>query len=246
MERLSEVIIVSGGSRGLGAAIVQDLLQGGYRVATFSRSRTPFIDECFDKYSEKDLFYWEKRDGSEVKDIRAFVETVGKKFNGIDGLINNAGLHAEGIFTVFPDREVDRLIDLNIKGAFYLTQACLKYMLLKGSGKVITISSIIGIRGFKGLAVYGATKAALDGFTRALAREFGSYNIRVNAIAPGYLKTDMTKNMPQEQLNQIIRRTPLKRLGVGEDITGIVRFLLSPEAKFLTGQTIVVDGGLTC
>ena len=119
-------------------------------------------------------------------------------------------------------------------------------MLNQNEGTIINISSIVGLRGFKGTAVYGATKAALDGFTRSLARELGSKGIRVNSIAPGFMDTDMTKNMTERKKAQIIRRTPLGRLGRVEDVTGIVKFLLSSEAGFITGQSFVVDGGLTC
>jgi len=119
-------------------------------------------------------------------------------------------------------------------------------MLQEAGGCIINISSVVGLRGTAGASVYSATKAALDGLTRSLARELGPRGIRVNAVAPGYLETDMTDALTEEQRVRILRRTPLGRLGTVEDVTGVIRFLMSPEARFMTGQTIVVDGGLTC
>ena len=245
MAENSEVIIISGGSRGLGAALVEKLLGIGYIVATFSRSQTAFTDKCSAQYTEKQ-FYWKSVDAKNSSDIRNFVKKTAEKYGHINGLINNAGIHIEGILTTHSDVEIDNLLNINLKGAISLTQACLKYMLVQNQGNIIMISSVIGTRGFKGLTVYGASKAALDGFTKGLAREYGRYNIRVNAIAPGYLETDMTNSLNKAKINQIIRRTPLKRLGKVEDITGIVNFLLSKDATFITGQTIIADGGLTC
>jgi 3-oxoacyl-[acyl-carrier protein] reductase len=119
-------------------------------------------------------------------------------------------------------------------------------MLRQQAGSIVNISSVLGVRGFKGVSVYGATKAALDGFSRGLARELGVKNIRVNSVAPGFLATDMTHGMAEARKDQITRRTPLGRLGGVEDVTGVIEFLLSDSARFITGQTIVVDGGLTC
>ncbi len=241
----SEVIIVSGGSKGLGAALVESLLNSGYIVAAFSRSKSAFIEECSAKYGKK-KFYWDSVDVGDSTEIRSFVKNMAGKYGHIDGLVNNAGIHIEGILITHSDAEIDNLLNINMKGAISLTQACLKYMLVQSKGSIIMISSVIGTRGFKGLSVYGATKAALDGFTKGLAREYGRYGIRVNAIAPGYLKTDMTDSLGNAKINQILRRTPLKRLGEVTDIVGIVNFLFSKNAAFITGQTIVVDGGLTC
>jgi 3-oxoacyl-[acyl-carrier protein] reductase len=138
------------------------------------------------------------------------------------------------------------VVDLNLKGTIYVTRAASRVMLTRRSGSIVNISSVVGLSGYRGLSVYGATKAALDGFTRALARELGSRGITVNSVAPGYLRTEMSHGLDEAQLEQISRRTPLGRLGEPRDVARTVLFLVDPENTYITGQVIVVDGGLTC
>ena len=146
-----------------------------------------------------------------------------------------------------PEAVIDQLVQINLSGTLKLSRQVIRSMLLApGPGVILNISSIIGLRGYRGLAAYAATKAGMDGITRALARELGSRKIRVNSIAPGYLTTEMTGELDEEQRQQIVRRTPLGRLGTPEDVLGSVRFLLSDAAEFITGQTLVIDGGITC
>ena len=138
------------------------------------------------------------------------------------------------------------MVDLNLKGTIYVTRAASRVMLAKRSGAIVNISSIIGLSGYRGLSVYGATKAALDGFTRAVARELGSRGITVNSVAPGYLRTEMSHGLDTHQLDQITRRTPMGRLGEPHDVARVVLFLTDPANQYITGQVLVVDGGLTC
>ena len=140
---------------------------------------------------------------------------------------------------------IDRMLDVNLRGTLLLTREVIRGMMIRQKGWIINISSIVGLSGYKGTVTYSATKGAVDAMTRALARELGPRNIIVNSIAPGYLQTDLTASMNPKQLDQVIRRTPLGRLGRVEDVIGLVLFLISPEASFISGQTIVVDGGLT-
>ncbi|MCX8131436.1 MAG: SDR family oxidoreductase [Clostridia bacterium] len=240
------VVIVSGGSRGLGKAIVQSLLNHNFIVAAFSRSETDFIKQLKENEEHKDNFYWEPIDAKDYNSLKVFVSNLYKKYGGIAGLVNNAGASLEQLLPLTNEDNIDEILSLNLGSVINLTRYVSRVMLLKNEGVVINISSIVGLRGFKGTSVYGASKAALDGFTRSLARELGSKGIRINSIAPGFLDTDMTKEMTETKKAQIIRRTPLGRLGDVEDIVGVVRFLLSSEAKFITGHTFVVDGGLTC
>jgi 3-oxoacyl-[acyl-carrier protein] reductase len=137
------------------------------------------------------------------------------------------------------------MVDLNLKGTFRVTRAAVRRMLTQGGGRVINISSIVGLSGYRGLSVYSATKAALDGFTRSLARELGGKGITVNSVAPGYLMTEMSHGLDADDLKQIVRRTPAGRLGEPEDVAAAVLFLASEQAAFITGQVLVVDGGLT-
>ena len=143
------------------------------------------------------------------------------------------------------DEDIDSLIDINLRGTIALTRSVVRGMLIRRYGRIVNVSSIVSMRGYKGVAVYSATKAAIDGMTRSLARELGRRNITVNSVAPGYMETELVSHLEKGQLDSVSRRTPLGRLGKPEDIVGAIRFLLSNEASFLTGQTLVIDGGLT-
>lgn len=238
------VIIISGGSRGLGCSLVERLLKQGCRVATFSRSANAFITEMQEHHADR--FYWEAVDACDGERMKAFVKTVYRKFGGIHGLVNNAGVSRDQLISMTSDEEIDTLLDVNLKSALRLTRNVSRVMIRQKQGSIVTISSVIGQRGYKGAAVYAATKAALDGMTRAVARELGPKAVRVNSIAPGFLETDMTAEIPDAQRAQIIRRTPLGRLGNVAEVTNLAVFLLGDEASFITGQTITADGGLTC
>ena len=242
-------VIVTGGSRGLGEAMVRSLLEKGYRVSACSRSRSPFVEELQNDASLRCKFFWHACSVGESEDVQRFVkasaEWAGE--DGIYGLINNAGVAKAGILATFPDVESERIIQVNLIGAIQMSRAVSGVMLRGGKpGRIINISSIIGSRGYNGLSAYSASKAGMDGLTRALARELGRRAITVNSIAPGYIRTEMSSTLDEQQLEQIVRRTPLGRLASAEDIVGLVNFLLSSEAGMLTGQTITVDGGVSC
>jgi 3-oxoacyl-[acyl-carrier protein] reductase len=160
-------------------------------------------------------------------------------------LVNNAGVARDGVLGLLDDDDLDAVIDLNLKGTIYVTRQVSRRMLSAGRGTIVNISSIVGRSGYRGLAVYSATKAALEGFTRALARELGSRGITVNAVAPGYLRTEMSHGLDDAQLGQIVRRTPAGRLGEPEDVARAVQFLTDPRNDYITGQVLVIDGGLT-
>jgi 3-oxoacyl-[acyl-carrier protein] reductase len=238
-------VIVTGGSRGLGQGLVQAFLDAGDRVATCSRSRTPAVDAWESDPALADRFHYVELDIVDRAGCDAFVLEVAKRFGGLDVLVNNAGTAREGVLGLMQDDDVATVLDLNIKGTIQVTRAAVRRMLPRGSGRVINISSIVGLSGYRGLSVYGASKAALDGFTRALARELGARGITVNSVAPGYLRTELSLGLDEQQLGQISRRTPLGRLGESQDVAAAVLFLASDEANFVTGNVLVVDGGLT-
>ncbi|HJQ43219.1 MAG TPA: 3-oxoacyl-ACP reductase FabG [Jatrophihabitantaceae bacterium] len=238
------VVVITGGSRGLGAGIVQSYLDSGDLVATCARSSTPEV-EAWAQGKTADRFLFHPADLSRVSDADAFVKAVVDRFDHIDVLVNNAGVARDGVLPLFSDDDIDTVIDLNLKGTIYVTRLVSRRMLARGRGSIVNISSIVGRSGYRGLAVYSATKAALDGFTRAMARELGSRGITVNGVAPGYLRTDMSHGLDEAQLQQIVRRTPAGRLGDPDDIARVVQFLTDPRNSYLTGQVIVVDGGLT-
>jgi len=238
-------VIVTGTSQGLGLAIAKDLLEHGYKVSMCSRRKTDAINAL--ESTHKHVF-WKKADVSDAQQVSEFVDAA-CAWAGSDllwGLVNNAGVAKEGVLATFPNVESDALIQTNLNGALYLCRSALRVMYRQNSaGRIINISSIIGSRGYTGLAAYSASKAGLDGLTRALARENGRRHITVNSVAPGYLDTDMSSSLSEKKCDQIVRRTPLRRLGTVDDITPSVRFLLSNDAAFITGQTITIDGGIT-
>lgn len=240
------VVIISGGSRGLGATLVRRLLDQGATVATFSRKPTAFVKNLLDDKRLAPRFHFQSLDATDTAGVRQYVSAVHDIHGRIDALINNAAVAWEGTLATFPDARISSLIDINLTSVLHLTKACSRLMLLRAQGKIINISSIIGRRGYAGLSAYSASKAGLIGMTTSLARELGPKNITVNAIAPGYLTTEMSGTLSGRQKAQIIRRTPLGRLGTTEDVAGVVEFLLSPAADFITGQVITVDGGITC
>lgn len=239
------VVIVTGGSRGLGAGIVQSYLDSGDIVATCARSRTSEIDKWADDPATADRLLFAEVDLSDRPSTAAFVKAVIDKWDRVDVLVNNAGVARDGILGMASEDDIDMVIDLNLKGTLYITKLVSRRMLARGSGHIVNISSIVGLSGYRGLAVYSSTKAAMDGMTRALSRELGGRGIVVNSVAPGYLRTEMSHGLDEAQLGQIVRRTPAGRLGEPADIARVVQFLTAPENDYLTGQVIVVDGGLT-
>jgi 3-oxoacyl-[acyl-carrier protein] reductase len=245
MPQSGKVALVSGGSRGLGAALVSGFLDRRYRVATLSRTKTDFIAKML-RAGRRRQFYWSAVDGRDHDALRTFVKDVGEQLGRVDVLVNNAGIAAEGVLPMMRPRDIVEAVEVNLTASLVLAQACSRLMLRQGSGCIVNISSVHGVRGHAGVGVYSATKAALDGLTRSLARELGPRQIRVNSVAPGYFDSEMTGGMAAEQKQRIARRTPLGRLARIEEIANAVHFLASEQASFITGQVLVVDGGITC
>lgn len=237
------VVIVTGGSRGLGAGIVESYLASGDRVAACARSVTPEVERW--RAEHPDHFLFVTADLSSSADAKTFVDAVVERWDHVDVLINNAGVARDGILAMSSDEDIDVVVDLNIKGTLYMSRLVSRRMLARRSGSIVNISSIVGRSGYRGLGVYSATKAALDGLTRSMARELGSRGITVNGIAPGYLRTEMSHGLDEGQMGQIERRTPAGRLGEPVDVARVCQFLTDPAGSYLTGQVIVVDGGLT-
>lgn len=235
-------VIISGGSRGLGKAVVASLLGAGYRVSTFSRTSSEFVTELA---NNKDFFFL-SADLADKPSVSTFLKSATDRFGPPYALINCAAIAVGGLLATTPPDKITQLININVEGTIGFTRLVVRKMLASRNGGVIlNISSISSFRGFRGLAAYAFTKGGIDAFTRALARELGEQNIRVNSIAPGYYDTDMSHSLNDTQKDQILRRTPLGRLGVPEDVVGSVLFFLSDQASFITGQVLAVDGGST-
>jgi len=239
---MSKVIIISGISKGLGFGLTKRLLSMGWKVAGFSRKKSDGIKDLEKKFKNNFLFY--HLDIKKHKKIDGFIKQA-KKLGKIYGLINNAGTVDEDLLAIQNEKNIINLIETNLIGPIILTKKIIKFMMINNSGRIINISSIVAKSGYKGTVAYTSAKSGLEGMTRSLSRELGRRNITVNAVAPGYMKTDLTKNMAPNKLKQIIRRTPLGRAGNIDDVVGLVEFLLKKEANFISGQTILVDGGLT-
>lgn len=243
---MSRHVIVTGGSRGLGLGLIEALLADGHRVSTCSRTDSDALAAL--RVTHADRLFWQAAEVGDPAAMTGFVEAaVAWSGGALYGLINNAGIAREGVLATFPSVDTAAVIQTNLTGAIEMARLALRAMLRHpGPGRIINISSIIGQRGYTGLAVYSASKAGMDGLTRALAREVGRRGVTVNSIAPGYLETEMSSGLEAGQREQIIRRTPLGRLGRIDDVVPLARFLLSDAAAFITGQTLTVDGGITC
>lgn len=234
-------VLVSAGASGIGSAIAERFLTDGAQVSVCDSDETA-VDLAVRTHP---ALHARVGDVSSPTDTQRWVDEVIERFGGVDVLVNNAGVARDGILSMASDDDIDTVIDLNLKGTLYMSRLVSRRMLARGGGRIVNISSIVGRSGYRGLAIYSATKAALDGLTRALARELGSRNITVNCVAPGYLRTEMSHGLDEDQLGQIVRRTPAGRLGEPADVARAVQFLAAPENDYLTGHVLVVDGGLT-
>ena len=239
---MQKVAIVTGGSRGIGRAIVETLARKGINViANYNQSeeKAKQLQENLEKENiHIDII---KADVSKREEVKNMVDMVIKKYGKIDVLINNAGISQEKLFQDITDEDWEHVTKVNLYSAFCTTQEVLPYMLSQKSGCIINISSIYGIIGGSCAVAYSATKAGMDGMTKALAKELGPSNIRVNSIAPGCIDTDMNKQYTEEDINQVKEETPLERIGKPEDIAKCAMWLV--EDTFTTGQVISINGG---
>jgi 3-oxoacyl-[acyl-carrier protein] reductase len=228
--------LVTGGSRGIGQAIAEELARAGASVVVGYRSGAEEAEEVARSIGGKAV----QADVSDSEQAARLVEEAGE----LHVLVNNAGLTRDGLLARMPDDDWREVIDTNLGGVFHTCRAAARGMMKRRSGSIVNISSIVGVHGNPGQTNYSAAKAGIIGFTKALARELGSRGVRANVIAPGYISTRLTDVLPEELKQAMLDNTPLGRLGDPADVAGAVRFLASDEAAFVTGEVLLVDGGL--
>lgn len=240
-------IVVTGGSRGIGLAIAKRLARAGHQVIAVARHAGETIDsataEARDGGSGSLRFH--PADLSDVAALPVLARTLRREFGPLGALVNNAGTGSAGLLATTSDGEIERMIGLNVLSPVILTKHVVRGMMADGAGRIVNVSSIVGFSGFKGMAAYAASKAAMLGFTRALARELGPLGITVNAVAPGFVDTDLTRGMDEGQRLQVIRRSALRRLAEPDDIASAVEYLLGDGARNVTGTVLTVDAGAT-
>lgn len=243
MELDGGIAIVTGGSRGIGLAIAAELARAGARVALLARDGERAARAAASLPGSGHLGL--SCDVASSKQVNDTVGLVEGELGRSTILVNNAGVTRDNLLLRLKDDEWDEVIDVNLKGTFHMTRAVARGMLKRRDGVILNVSSVVGLTGNAGQPNYAASKAGIFGFTKSIARELASRGIRCNAIAPGFIETDMTAALNERQAEALRDRIPLGRLGLPEDVAGVARFLAGPAARYITGQVIVVDGGMT-
>lgn len=240
-------VVVTGGSRGIGLGICRKLAVSGYRALAIGRKENPELLSAIQE-AETGIpgsFHFVPYDLSNLEGMAGLAKKLRKEFGPIAGLVNNAGISFEGSLALMPLSQIEELVRVNTVSPIVLTRSVVRSMMADGGGRIINIASIVASSGYTGLSVYAATKASLVGFTRSLAREVGRMGITVNAVAPGFLDTDMTQSLDEQQRQKVARRSALHRLAEVEDVANAVEFLLSEKARNITGTVVTVDAGST-
>src|ERR1700753_1593048 len=239
-------VLVTGGSRGIGLAIARRLAAAGYNVIAVARRESDELREALRHIKDgSGGLQFRAFDLSQVDAIPAFVKGLRDQFGAIYGLVNNAGIGTEGLLATMHNTEIEALLRLNVLAPVILTKYVVRHMMADGAGRIINMSSIIASTGYNGLSVYGATKAAATGFTRSLAREVGKLGITVNAVAPGFIDTELTQGLGDEQRKRIAGRSALRRLPEVEDVARMVEFLLGDGGRNITGSVLATHAGTT-
>ncbi len=239
--------VVTGGSRGLGLGIARALAASGFNVIAIARNNTEALENMIAeaRREERGALHFHAHNLSELASLPALARELRAEFGAIYGLVNNAGLGTGGILASMQDEDIERLVRLNVLMPMILTKYMVRSMLAAGTGRIVNISSIVSRTGYSGLSAYSASKASLEGFTRSLAREVGPAGITVNAVAPGFIETEMTRDLGNTDREKIRRRSALGRMAEIEDVAAAVDYLLSEKARNITGTVMTVDAGNT-
>lgn len=239
-------VVVTGGSRGLGLGIALRIAASGYRAIAVARRSSPELNDAMAGAAARgEALEFHPCDLAELDGLHALASALRDRFGPLHGLVNNAGLGTGGMLSTMPDAEIGRLVQLNLMSPMVLTKYVSRSMMTQREGRIVNIASIVALTGYRGLSVYSATKAALLGFTRSLARELGPLGITVNAVAPGFVDTDMTQELDGAARQKIARRSALGRMPQVADIAHAVGYLLDEAARNVTGTVMVVDAGNT-
>ncbi len=241
IELEGKVALVTGASRGIGRDIAARFVEAGAKVALVARHRDALQDTASDLGDKAFPFV---ADVADSESIRETVSAVEQDIGPIDILVNNAGVTRDGVLVRVSEEDWDRVLDTNLKGAFNTTKVVARGMMKRRWGRVINITSVVGVIGNRGQVNYAASKAGLIGFTKSIAKELASRNILANAIAPGFMDTNMTRDLSDEQRDALLSQIPLGKLGTGDDVASVALFLASEMASYITGQVLVVDGGM--
>lgn len=240
-------IVVTGGTRGIGLGIARNLAMAGHQVIAVARGSGAAFDAAVDESrdTERGSLHFRAADLADIAELPLLAKTLRKEFGTVYGLVNNAGIGSSGLLANMGDGQIEQLVRLNILSPITLTKYIVRSMMADGGGRIVNVASIVAFTGYSGLAAYAASKAALVGFTRSLAREVGPLGITVNAVAPGFIETDMTHGLTKTQCEQIVRRSALRRLAEVGDVARAVSFLLSDDARNITGTVMTIDAGGT-
>ena len=236
-------VMITGASRGLGLAMAQTLASAGYNVIAVSRAMSD--DLATAQEAHPGVLHHVAADLMDIDNLQAVIRESKASHGALYGLVNNAGLGTDGLLSNMHASQIDALIRLNITAPIMLSKYAVRDMMMTGKGRIINMASIIASTGYSGLSVYGATKAAMVGFTKSLAREVGRLNVTVNAIAPGFIDTEMTAGLGDDGREQVKRRAALRRLAEPQDVAGMVAFLMADTGRNITGQVLTVDAGAT-
>ena len=240
-----KVVLVTGGSRGIGKEVAEIYAENGYDVViNYVSDRTDLegIKKEFEEKKVKCLLI--KADVSNSEDVEKMIEEAIKEFGKIDVLVNNAGITRDTLLMRMSEEDFDKVIEINLKGTYLVTKQVTKYMMKKRQGSIINLASVVGVVGNAGQANYAASKAGIIGFTKSIAKELASRNIRVNAVAPGFIETDMTNILKDEVKENIGNQIPLKRMGTAREVAEVIYFLGTDKSSYITGQVINIDGGM--
>lgn len=242
---MNKVALITGASRGIGKQIAITLAEVGYDIAINYRDEGEDLKSIEEEIKSKNVkFLAVKGDVSKFEDTENFVKEVICGFGKIDVLVNNAGITRDTLIMRMKKEDFDSVINVNLVGTFNVTKNVIPYMMKARSGRIISIASVVGIAGNAGQTNYAASKAGIIGFTKSLAKEVASRNILVNAVAPGFIKTNMTDVLKDDVKEEIAKSIPLKRMGTPEDVANVVKFLASEDSSYITGQVIQIDGGM--